>query len=645
MATPIEDLIRKYVGDDPPAADRPPLTPGNRIEALINGPAYFAAMQDEIDALINSDAPDRYFYLSAWWLGLAEFDGKVTFGRIPLRWEVDWSGKYALEPFEVDGEALLTRLKALAGMGCDVRVMSWCMPYATTQEDLAERAGFRDTNGQTLLSTQRLRDNPALARTAILNLLAHPLGGAHLKCFVCGDGQRMQAYLGGLDPVANRLEPTWHDVGVRVEGPSAESAYRHFQQLWNEQVQRKVETFYLDGEAIPSHFQETPRIPDRVAPLLIPPGDTHVQSLRTVPRMVYAQDSARLPVSPGVRRVLQNLTQFERPPLSFAPNGLFEFRDVLRRAIAAARRYVFIADQSFYSAEVMDWINLRLLEVPTLKVILLYGIDPFDEPQDSVLREALDRHLIRGLPRETLENIAFYAWEGTTVHAKVTLIDDEWCAIGSANCMRRSLYTDLELSVAVVSETFAMDLRHRLWVDTYCVDGPRPPAPLPLDSALALWQGSWGRRPAGLALHPELLRKPMPQLPLMVHILGRAPQDDSPDLFLERDLASRQNLRSLLDGYADRAPGTESLITTALLELLGEDEGDGPMRLTAQFEVEVKQRGAVWLLLEGHPGWFQRTRRQRMYAVVIRRDVEFQIYSFFSEEYYELLDPDSRNAY
>ena len=37
-----------------------------------------------------------------------------------------------------------------------------------------------------------------------------------------------------------------------------------------------------------------------------------------------------------------------------------------------------------------------------------------------------------------------------TVHAKTTLIDDQCAIIGSANAMRRSLFTDIEHSVIYV---------------------------------------------------------------------------------------------------------------------------------------------------------------------------------------------------
>ncbi|MBL8447929.1 MAG: hypothetical protein JNJ44_11005 [Zoogloeaceae bacterium] len=59
-------------------------------------------------------------------------------------------------------------------------------------------SGFLQVNGQTFLSTQRLRENSELARTTIPNPLALPLGSAPMKCFVCGEGQGMRTDRGGL---------------------------------------------------------------------------------------------------------------------------------------------------------------------------------------------------------------------------------------------------------------------------------------------------------------------------------------------------------------------------------------------------------------------------------------------------------------
>ncbi|MFY9244080.1 MAG: phospholipase D-like domain-containing protein, partial [Polaribacter sp.] len=95
---------------------------------------------------------------------------------------------------------------------------------------------------------------------------------------------------------------------------------------------------------------------------------------------------------------------------------------------------------------------------------------------------------------------------GTTVHSKVIIIDDTWASIGSANIMRRSLYTDWEYSVMFMDEnppaTNAVKaFRERLWREHF--KRGDPPA-LPnefsdLDTALGAWapgDPAWQTTPA-----------------------------------------------------------------------------------------------------------------------------------------------------
>jgi phosphatidylserine/phosphatidylglycerophosphate/cardiolipin synthase-like enzyme len=81
---------------------------------------------------------------------------------------------------------------------------------------------------------------------------------------------------------------------------------------------------------------------------------------------------------------------------------------------------------------------------------------------------------------------------GVTVHSKTTLVDDHWAIIGSANCTRRSLYTDWEHSVVFVDEDDAAvkAYRKKLWafhfneanVNTF--DN--------LANSLYRWEPTWG---------------------------------------------------------------------------------------------------------------------------------------------------------
>jgi hypothetical protein len=333
--------------------------------------------------------------------------------------------------------------------------------------------------------------------------------------------------------------------------------------MWNEQLGRSVETFKINRHPIVSHDPAWQEVPSREPVLLLPnQGKQYVQVLRTVPRMNFtlsAKERGKFlipdfrPKKFGImhhRIVLRPkhvafpgglitslVSSYERPRLNFARNGCFEFKVALKRAISEANDYIFIADQSMYAMEIMDWINSRMMHRPHLKVILLLGRDPADPPE-SFLPEAINNHLLPNVFRDNNgvpNSVVFYSWTDNCVHCKVTIIDDVWCAIGSANCMRRSLYTDIELSVSILepatpdvllpttpaeeanlapnqrAPSFVQRFRRDLWAH-YCgiplVANKRTRSQnrqytelLNLAQALAVWRSAgWGAAPQGLWL-------------------------------------------------------------------------------------------------------------------------------------------------
>ncbi|HEX6472860.1 MAG TPA: phospholipase D-like domain-containing protein [Streptosporangiaceae bacterium] len=542
-------------GEAPPEQQSADAQRGNRVEAFIDGLAFFEAIDDELDAVLASTKPGRYFYLTAWWLGLTAVTRTVQvqsvgdalkavlekFPEIQTTWTIDLD----TDEFKLpkSGRTLLVRLQELSARGVDVRVLAWSSPFAPKWKAVADRSeGVADLNLQTLVSIDELRKtSSSTANRMVVNLLAHPFGGAHLKLIVCGDSDSMRAYTSGMDPVANRLNAVpslhngrtsgWHDVGVRFQGPAALASYHFYQQLWNEQISRSADTFYVDGGQIPSQVSSTTPIPDRKPAGLTSNATQRVQVLRTMPQMNFSIAGPKvLHDNPVLRFLMSSYAGFKQPPAKFAPDGIFEFKVALKKAIANAQRYVFIVDQALSAMEVMDWLNARMKQEPKLKVILLHGADPADPPSDD-LAEAVNKHLLPGLSIDPYdkqpEQVVCYGWSGVAAHAKVTIVDDLWCAVGSANCMRRSLYTDIELSIAVIDSevpTFPQRLRRDLWA-RYCglplanedVLGyaKERDALLDLDSALGIWRWGWGWRPNGVQLHPTITpyRLPMKSAP------------------------------------------------------------------------------------------------------------------------------------
>ena len=196
-----------------------------------------------------------------------------------------------------------------------------------------------------------------------------------------------------------------------------------------------------------------------------------VQLLRTIPKI-----SIPFPSFEWIRNLV-NFDTFERimllwqgnQPLTFAPDGLFEFRAGLRKAIKAAQNFIYIEDQGFFGVEIMEWINERLKKAIEdgldLKIILLWGPD-LSDPGNPFLGPSIET-LTRELTEDKIAtHVVFHQYHGVTVHSKLFIIDDMWTSIGSANCYRRSLYSDSEISVSILDEdspSFAKRLRNAIW--------------------------------------------------------------------------------------------------------------------------------------------------------------------------------------
>jgi phosphatidylserine/phosphatidylglycerophosphate/cardiolipin synthase-like enzyme len=197
-----------------------------------------------------------------------------------------------------------------------------------------------------------------------------------------------------------------------------------------------------------------------------------------------------------------------------------EIFGVLTAAIASARRYVYLEDQYLSESVGGDprfelWPHLRAAAGRGVKVVLLgSGVrDPEDpgiylRPINRTLNRDLRRKLVDPLPAAQRRNVAVYRLEHATVHAKLTLVDDAFVNIGSANVFARSMTgTDSEISAAAETTTpLARDLRVRVWAEhlrTPLTDGVRA-ALEDVDLALAIWRPDW--RPA--TAPPDLWQRP-----------------------------------------------------------------------------------------------------------------------------------------
>lgn len=184
----------------------------------------------------------------------------------------------------------------------------------------------------------------------------------------------------------------WRDVGMRIDGPAAGEMLRLFRTSWEEEA----------GTPRPGWRGEPPVVADAgdAAVLIVNGGPHHNRSfIRSAFRMAIAgaTDSVKI-VNPY-----------------FVP-GPRVVRSLLRAAGRGVRVQLILPAKN---------------DVPLVRLV--------------------SRSYYAPLLREGIE---IYEREGTVLHAKVMLIDDDWAVIGSANLDLRSFHRNYEVNVIADSPAF-----------------------------------------------------------------------------------------------------------------------------------------------------------------------------------------------
>lgn len=270
-----------------------------------------------------------------------------------------------------------------------------------------------------------------------LDSSAHFTHCHHQKAIVV-DG--LAAFVGGMDLTtlegdrwdqhghALRAGPTWHDVHLRIEGEAVADVEHNFRQRWHATT---------GADDLP-HKE----------PVYDPAWQTPAQIVRTIPRAVYP----------------------------FAPRGEFGIHHSYTHALRQARRLIYLENQYLWSDDIMAALlaamNRPRAEPLRIVLVLPAHADRGKWDNDRHVRTLRDADGGRGIvsvyslytsgPRAGKKP---FTYRPTYVHAKVTIIDDEWCTVGSANLNDRGLVTDSEINAVVRDSAIARNLRIDLWAE------------------------------------------------------------------------------------------------------------------------------------------------------------------------------------
>lgn len=261
-----------------------------------------------------------------------------------------------------------------------------------------------------------------------LDRYERPLHTHHEKIIVIDDEV---AFVGGLDPTDFRGDrydssehplregPGWHDTAAELRGPAVADVAAHFNVRWHA----------VSGQRLPGV-----RPADKA-------GASDVQVLSTIPERIY----------PSV------------------PRGVFRILDGYRRALASARRLIYIENQFLWSSEIVTVLRQKLLAPPSddFRMLILLPAKAATGTDDTrgqlgALLEA-DHH--KRLLACTVYSSSAARSKSIYVHSKLAVVDDHWLTVGSANLNDHSLFNDTELNLAVYDDEIARSTRQRLWAE------------------------------------------------------------------------------------------------------------------------------------------------------------------------------------
>jgi phosphatidylserine/phosphatidylglycerophosphate/cardiolipin synthase-like enzyme len=366
----------------------PPPRPGNALTVLVDGAEAFQAM-----AMAIAHARS-HVHLTGWHLTP---DFALTRGERP---------------------AILRELLADVASRIPVRVLIWAG---------APLPVLRPWRGDVRKAREQL-----MAGTRIqcaLDARERPMHCHHEKTIVI-DGQ--VAFVGGLDLTNfkadrwdTRAHPPrgaegWHDVAVRIAGPSVQDVAENFAMRWEATT----------GE----------RLPPISTPSAV--GDIELQVVRTVPDGMYPA------LRPGEFRILESYL----------------------RGLRAAQRFIYLENQFLWSPEILAVLREKLAHPPTPDFRLLLVLPAKPDTGGDDTRGQLGTLLQADANGGRLLACTLYTVGGEKdwpiyVHAKVGIVDDAWMTIGSANLNEHSLFNDTEMNVVTHDARLAQQTRIGFWAE------------------------------------------------------------------------------------------------------------------------------------------------------------------------------------
>jgi phosphatidylserine/phosphatidylglycerophosphate/cardiolipin synthase-like enzyme len=388
-------------------------TEGNEVRALIHGASYFPELLRCIRAMVAGDV--------------------LLF--------TDWRGDPDQRLDGPDTEVSRVLCEA-ATRGVIVKGLVW--------RSHLDRLSFSEQENRHLGE-----EINAAGGEVLRDMRVRPDGSHHQKFVVLRHPGRPEldvAFVGGIDLCHSRGDddshggdpqrqpmakvygerPPWHDAQLAIRGPAVGDVETVFRERWEDPaplnrnpIDRLSDRIHREDRVAAGPLPE--QLPDPA-----PCGHHTVQLLRTYPK--------------------------RRHGYPFAPEGERSIAVGYQKAISHARRLIYLEDQYLWSPNVVACFAKALRANPELHLIAVIPRYPDQDGRWSMPPNLIGRQqAIELLKRAGGGRVAIYGLENgdgdpVYVHAKICVVDDVWCSVGSGNLNRRSWTHDSELSSAVIDD-------------------------------------------------------------------------------------------------------------------------------------------------------------------------------------------------
>lgn len=271
----------------------------------------------------------------------------------------------------------------------------------------------------------------------------HPTGSCHHQKVVCIDDRF--ALVGAIDVTRERWDTRahhdhdrrrrtprgmpyqpHHDVALAVDGEAAHALGDLCRDRWRRATGEDLEPPAEDLRRSPRPFPWPPSAP------------RDLQAVRV-----------------GIARTL--------PPYDGQP-GIFEIEHLMVRAIRGARRLVYLENQYFASRVIVHALVERLREPDPPEVVVINPREAGGWLEQATMDNARIAAVAACRDADHAGRFAIYHpvtenGRAIYVHAKVTVVDDLFLKVGSANVNNRSMGFDSECDVAIAPQEHEAQVR------------------------------------------------------------------------------------------------------------------------------------------------------------------------------------------